>query len=109
MLRDQIIAAIRTGSAVWGPAIITAIATALTSWGFDLEVDSSWGIALAGFLFAVLVAGYNLAVNLLTTHVWQGFGWLLGVNKLPDYAQAPGLPPINEGVEDLPDAPYNIN
>ena len=102
MLNDQIIAAIRTASAVWGPALIVALVTTLTSLGVDIQIDQSWGVALAGLLFALLVGLYNFAVNWATAHVWSGFGWLLGVNKAPDYSTEGRV--YTEPVDDSGDA-----
>jgi hypothetical protein len=85
MLHDKIIAAIRTGCAVLGATLITSLVTLLAGWGVELEVDSTWAVALAGALFGVIVGLYNLAVAWLTEHVWDGFGWLLGINQPPSY------------------------
>ena len=78
MLNDQIIAAIRTASAVWGPALIVALVTTLTSLGVDIQIDQSWGVALAGLLFALLVGLYNFAVGRLPASQASAF-----VNLIP--------------------------
>lgn len=85
MLRDKLIAAIRTGCATLGALVITATLGWLANVGLEVEYDSSWGVALSFALFSVLVAFYNFAVAWLTDNVWGGFGWLLGVNKPPSY------------------------
>lgn len=85
MLRDKIIAAIRTGTAVLGTAIVLAVVGKLTDWGLEVQVDPTWATVLSGALFAVFVAGYNFVVQWATENVWDGFGWLLGVNKPPTY------------------------
>lgn len=90
MLRDKIIAAIRTGCAVLGATLITFLVAKLASWGVELEVDDTWSVALAGALFGIFVALYNFAVAWATENVWDGFGWLLGVNKPPSYAEEGG-------------------
>lgn len=85
MLNDQIIAAIRTGCATLGTVIVLALVDAFSEIGGTIVVDESWAVALSGLFFALAVAGYNLAVNWLSAHVWPGFGYLLGVNKAPGY------------------------
>lgn len=81
MFRDQIIAAIRTGCAVLGAAIVTWLVNHLPGVDLDPNLSTMLGVALA----AVGIAVYNLAVNWATANVWDGFGWLLGVNKAPSY------------------------
>lgn len=80
MLRDNVIAAIRTGVAV--------IVTALLAWAakhLGVEVDDNTAVALTVFLFALAVAVYNLAVNFLAEKVHPYFGILLGIPKTPSY------------------------
>jgi hypothetical protein len=85
MLRDKIIAAVRTGSAVLGTAIVLAVVGKLTDWGFEVQVDPTWATVLSGALFALFVGAYNFVVAWAAENVWDGFGWLLGVNKPPAY------------------------
>lgn len=104
MLGNQIIAAIRTGASVLGPAIITALVTWLTSLGVDITVDTSWGVVLAGLIFAVAVGVYNFAVNALSTK-YPVLGNLLIVNRPPEYDKGDqGEGHINEGVDVDPGA-----
>lgn len=88
MLHDKIIAAIRTGCAVLGAAAVTKLIALFAAWGLDVTVDPELSGILSVLLFGVIVAVYNLAVNYLTENVWDGFGWLLGVNKPPSYVEA---------------------
>ena len=88
MLHDKIIAAIRTGCAVLGASAVTALVALLARWGLDVEVDPELSSVLSVLLFGLIVALYNLAVAWLTDNVWDGFGWLLGVNKAPAYVEA---------------------
>lgn len=88
MLHDKIIAAIRTGCAVLGASAVTFLVSMLAGWGIDVEIDPELSSILAVLLFGVIVALYNLAVAWLTENVWDGFGWLLGVNKAPAYVEA---------------------
>lgn len=85
MLRDKIIAAARTGFAVLGTTIVLTVVAQLTDWGVPVTLDPTWATLLSGAMFALFVAGYNLGVAWLTENVWDGFGWLLGVNKPPSY------------------------
>ncbi len=85
MLHDKIIAAIRTGCAVLGASVVTFLATVLADWGLDVEVDPEFSGLLSVLLFSLIVALYNLAVAWLTENVWDGFGWLLGINQPPSY------------------------
>lgn len=85
MFRDKIIAAARTGFAVLGTSIVLAVVGKLTDWGLEITVDPTWATLLSGALFALFVAAYNFVVAWLTENVWDGFGWLLGVNKPPVY------------------------
>lgn len=80
MLRDQIIAAIRTGCAVLGAAIVTWLVGRLPG----VELTPETGTALGVFLAAVAVAVYNLAAGWLAT-LHPLFGYLLGVPKAPTY------------------------
>lgn len=112
MLHDKIIAAIRTGCAALGAYVFTAVVSLLAGWGLEVEVDPELQTLLVGLAFALLVAGYNLLVAWLTDNVWDGFGWLLGVNRPPSYVDAdfrqhgggaavdevtPGLPNVQGG------------
>lgn len=87
MLHDKIIAAIRTGCAALGAYVFTTIVSLLAGWGLEVTVDPELQTLLVGLVFALLVAGYNLLVGWLTDNVWDGFGWLLGVNKPPSYVE----------------------
>lgn len=87
MLHDKIIAAIRTGCAALGAYVFTTIVSLLAGWGLEVTVDPELQTLLVGLAFALLVAGYNLLVAWLTDNVWDGFGWLLGVNKPPSYVE----------------------
>jgi hypothetical protein len=88
MFHDKIIAAIRTGCAALGAYVLTWIVSLLTGWGLDVTLDPELQTMLVGLMFAATIAGYNLAVAWLTENVWDGFGWLLGVNKAPAYVEA---------------------
>lgn len=98
MLHDKIIAAIRTGCAVLGATLVTFLVTQLGDWGVSVELDPDLALVVAGLLFALAVAAYNFVVGWATEHVWDGFGWLLGVNKPPSYITdaAGGLLPAAE-------------
>lgn len=98
MLHDKIVAAIRTGCAVFGATALTALITWLTGHGVDVELDAETQLLILGVVAGVLVALYNFAVGWLTEHVWDGFGWLLGVNKPPVYAE----PLLEEEDSELP-------
>lgn len=87
MLRDKIIAAIRTAAAALGAYVVTWVVTLLAGWGIEVELDPTWATVLAGALFAVFVGLYNFVVSWATENVWDGFGWLLGVNKPPSYVE----------------------
>jgi hypothetical protein len=112
MFHDKIIAAIRTGCAALGAYVLTWCVSLLTGWGLDVTLDPELQTMLVGLLFAAFIALYNLAVAYLTENVWDGFGWLLGVNKPPAYVDAdfrdhdggaavdevtPGLPTVEGG------------
>jgi hypothetical protein len=85
MLHDKMIAAIRTGCAAGGAYVLTWLVSVLAGRGIVVALEPEWVTALSGFLFVLFVAAYNLVVNWLTENVWDGFGWLLGVNKPPAY------------------------
>jgi hypothetical protein len=87
MLHDKIIAAIRTGCAVLGASAVTFLVSTLAGWGLEVQVDPELSSIIAVLMFGVLVALYNLLVGWLTDNVWDGFGWLLGVNKPPSYVE----------------------
>ena len=87
MFHDKVVAAIRTACSVWVPLLITAGLSWLLDHGIEVNIDENTQLVLAGAAFAILVGLFNLVVNLLAEHVWPGFGWLLGVNKAPSYAQ----------------------
>ena len=87
MLHDKIIAAIRTGCAVLGASAVTFLVSLLAGHGIDVEIDPELSSILAVILFGVIVALYTLVVAWLTENVWDGFGWLLGVNKPPSYVE----------------------
>lgn len=102
MLRDTIIAAIRTG--------VATIVTALVTWllGFGVQIDPQAQGALAVALFGLCVALYNAGVILLERKVHPMFGVLLGVPKSPAYGDvgtqtpppaqpAVGSPPADRG------------
>ena len=88
MLRDKIIAAIRTASAAFGTAVVLWVVAQLANLGVIVKVDEEWSTVLAGLIFAIAIALYNFVVQWLTENVWGGFGWLLGVNKAPAYVEA---------------------
>lgn len=88
MFHDKIIAAIRTGCAALGAYVLTWIVSLLTGWGLDVTLDPELQTMLVGLLFAGFIALYNFVVAYLTENVWDGFGWLLGVNKPPSYVEA---------------------
>lgn len=85
MFRDKIIAAARTGFAALGAFLVTWAVGLLAGWGLEVTLDPEWATLISGLLFAAFVGLYNLAVGWLTDNVWDGFGWLLGVNKAPAY------------------------
>jgi hypothetical protein len=88
MFRDKLIAAARTGFAAFGAFVVTWVVSLLGSWGFEVTLDPEWATLISGILFAAFVGCYNLGVAWLTDNVWDGFGWLLGVNKPPSYVEA---------------------
>lgn len=82
MLRDIIIAAIRTGVAA---AVGFAIAYLV---GLGVEVPADFESTLTVVVFGLVVAGYNAAVGLLERKVHPLFGVLLGVPTAPQYPDA---------------------
>lgn len=82
MLRDVIIAAIRTG-------VAAAVGFAIT-WllGLGVEIPEDFKSTLTVVLFGLVVAGYNAAVGLLERNVHPLFGVLLGVPSAPKYPPA---------------------
>ena len=80
MLRDPIIAAIRTGAAALVTLILGWLATTL-----GVPIPDDLAPQLAGVLFAAAVALVNLAVGWLSGHVHPLFGYLLGVPRSPSY------------------------
>lgn len=79
MLRDSLIAAIRTGVA----AAVGFVVTYLVSKGFELPDDLKANLNVV--LLTFVIAGYNWGVILLEKHVHPYFGVLLGVPKTPSY------------------------
>lgn len=85
MLRDSLIALIRTGVA----AIVGALITWLVSQGVEFPED--FATTLTAALFAFATALYNWLVILLQTKVHPAFGWLLGFAKAPSYGESHDL------------------
>lgn len=111
MLHDKIIAAIRTGCAVLGATIVTSLVTFLVGQGVEIELDPDLSLALAGLLFGIIVALYNYLVGWATDNVWDGFGWLLGVNKPPSYitdSLGELLPPAEQAVASPKPPPVHV-
>ena len=79
MLREPLIAAIRTGVAV----AVGFVITFLVSKGFELPDDLQANLNLV--VLSLVTAAYNWAVILLERHVHPYFGILLGVPKTPTY------------------------
>lgn len=79
MLRDLLIAAIRTGVA----AVVGFVITYLL--GLGVEVPDDFRATLTVVVFGLVVAGYNALVGLLERKVSPLFGVLLGVPKAPTY------------------------
>lgn len=79
MLRDPLIAAIRTGVAT----VVGFVVTYLISKGWGLPSDFTANLNLV--LIAFVTAGYNWAVIMLERHVHPYFGVLLGVPRTPVY------------------------
>jgi hypothetical protein len=91
MLRDTIIAAIRTG-------VAAAIGIAIT-WllNFGVQVPDDFASSLNLVVFGLVTAGYNLAVGLLERKVHPLFGVLLGIPKAPAYGEVgTQTPPPND-------------
>ena len=81
MLREPLIAAIRTGVAV----AVGFVITFLVSKGFVLPDDLKANLNVV--ILTLVTAGYNWAVILLERHVHPYFGLLLGVPKTPTYSE----------------------
>lgn len=79
MLRDSLIAAIRTGVA----ALVGIFVAWLVSRGFEL--DAAFEANLVTTLSVLFIAGYNYLVNVLERKVNPMFGILLGIPKAPAY------------------------
>jgi len=81
MLRDSIIAAIRTG--------VAALVTWLLAWVLQIgvHIDPNTSHVLNVLLFGLAIAGYNFVVGLLERKVNPLFGLLLGVPKAPAYGE----------------------
>lgn len=83
-IRDNIIAAIRTGVA----GLVGLALTWLVAHGIDPGLDAGQVAALSAIVAAVVIALYNFLVNLLATKVHPLFGILLGVPTQPQYPDA---------------------
>lgn len=83
MLRDSLIAAIRTGVA----SLVGFIVAFLVAQGFEL--DESFQINLTTALTVGFTALYNWLVILLEKNVNPKFGLLLGVPRTPVYDNKP--------------------
>lgn len=79
MLREPLIAAIRTGVAV----AVGFVITFLVSKGFELPDDLKANLNVV--VLTLVTAAYNWVVILLERHVHPMFGVLLGVPKTPSY------------------------
>ncbi len=79
MLREPLIAAIRTGVAV----AVGFVITFLVSKGFELPDDLAANLNIV--LLTLVTAAYNWVVILLERHVNPYFGVLLGIPKTPNY------------------------
>lgn len=82
MLRDSLIAAIRTGVA----SLVGFVVALLVSRGFEL--DEQFAINATTALTVLFTALYNYLVILLEKYVHPGFGLFLGVPKTPTYDNA---------------------
>ena len=80
MLREPLIAAIRTGVAV----AVGFVITFLVSKGFELPDDLQANLNVV--ILTLVTAAYNWAVILLERYVHPMFGVLLGVPKTPTYS-----------------------
>lgn len=81
MLRDPLIAAIRTGVATG----VGFVVTYLISKGWGLPEDFAANLNLV--LLAAVTAGYNWLVILLERNVHPYFGILLGIPRTPSYEE----------------------
>lgn len=88
-MNDQIIAAIKTGTAALGTLIVIGLVKWLAGYGIDIEVNDNWAIAIAGLLFAVAVGVYNLVANWAIAR-YPGLKFLLGSSKTPNYSAPTG-------------------
>lgn len=79
MLRDSLIAAIRTGVA----ALVGFVVAYLVAQGVNL--DEEFAVNATTALTVLFTALYNYLVILLEKYVHPGFGILLGVPKTPVY------------------------
>ena len=79
MLREPLIAAIRTGVAV----AVGFLVTFMISKGFVLPDDLKSNLNVV--ILTLVTSAYNYAVILLERHVHPLFGVLLGVPKTPSY------------------------
>jgi len=84
MMRDMIIAGIRTGVA----SVVGLAITLLIHW--NIEVPAGFDQALTAVLFGGVVVLYNLLVSFLERKVSPAFGVLLGIPKAPKYDVVPG-------------------
>lgn len=82
MLRDSLIAAIRTGVAT----AVGFVVAYLVSKGFSFPDDLAANLNVV--VLALATAGYNWVVILLEKHVHPYFGVLLGVPKSPTYNES---------------------
>lgn len=81
MLREPLIAAIRTGVAV----AVGFVITFLISKGFVLPDDLAANLNIV--ILTLVTSAYNWGVILLERHVNPYFGVLLGVPKTPSYSE----------------------
>ena len=79
MLRDSLIAAIRTGVAT----LVGFVVAYLVSKGVDL--DENFAVNATTALTVLFTALYNYIVIVLEKYVHPAFGILLGVPKAPVY------------------------
>ena len=100
MLRDTLIAALRTG-------VAGAVGLAIT-WvvGLGITIPDGFSESLNVVMFGVVVAVYNVLVSLGERNVHPMIGWLLGFPKAPAYGAAgTQTPPPDEGLltgDDIP-------
>ena len=83
MLRDSLIAAIRTGVA----SLVGFVVAYLVAQGVDLNEEFAVNATTA--LTVLFTALYNYLVILLEKNVHPGFGILLGIPKTPVYSKTP--------------------